>query len=303
MIALGDLEGAADDLVFLIILVPGFLLALLCFTFAFLFLCFQHRQLEGGEHFLFLLVHRHIDVFLGGSILALLGLRFGQQILHREVDLTLAAVDFQHLDLDFLSFLHHVAGMLDVAMRHLFHVHHAFVADTDIHESAVVGDTGHGAGQHFAHLQIADGAGAGRQQREADAIMFLVQCLDPGCHLVTNAEHILGRFDPALTHLGDMHQGIGADTDIHKGAKIGEAFHPPLHFLTDGQFTHDTFFGQDLDFRVFIVLSVVVLIRHVKNSFDDFFFQFPRRRPPGRTINCTRKVSRRAFGEQQSYNF
>ncbi len=81
-----------------------------------------------------------------------LGPRAGRALLHAEGDLLAIAIDVQHLHLDLLIDLHHLAGMADPRPAHVGDVEQAVDA-AEIHERAEVGDVLDHAAADLAHLE------------------------------------------------------------------------------------------------------------------------------------------------------
>ena len=80
----------------------------------------------------------------------------GVQGLHGERNAPGFQIDAQHLRLDDLPDLHHVAGLLHVAVGQFAHVHQPILMNAHIHERAEAGDVGDHAFEHHAGLEVGE---------------------------------------------------------------------------------------------------------------------------------------------------
>ena len=82
--------------------------------------------------------------------------RRGRAELHGQADALAHRVDLQHLHLDDVAGLHHLAGIVDELVRQLAHVHQAVLVHAQVDEGAEGGDVAHRAFQLHAGLQVGD---------------------------------------------------------------------------------------------------------------------------------------------------
>ena len=65
--------------------------------------------------------------------------------------------------------------------------------------------------------------------REGDAFTLTVDGNDLDTHLLVDADHLRGVFDEAIGQLWEVHQTTLLDTDIDKGAKVGDVVKVETH--------------------------------------------------------------------------
>ena len=157
-------------------------------------------------------------------------------------DAAVAGLDVQDDDVDFVSDLEKLRGMLSFfGPAQLGDVDEAFDALFELDEDAVVDDADDFAFNFAARGIFFRGVhpGIGHQllQAEGNALLFFVELQNDDVELLLRLYDIRRVLDAAPAEVGEMEQAIDA-AEIDEGAVFGDVFHVAVDNLTFGERFH-----------------------------------------------------------------
>ena len=171
------------------------------------------------------------DVVLLGEVVELVG----EELLDRQRQPLVVAVDVDHARLHRVALLQHFIGVLEAPVpRHVGDVNQAVDALLHFHERAEVGEVAHLPGDHRAdRISFGDGVPRilfQRFERQRDAAVGHVDVGDHRVHFAADAEHLRGiahLLGPR--HLGDVDQSFHAFLQLDERAVVCQRHHAAVH--------------------------------------------------------------------------
>ena len=168
----------------------------------------------------------------------------------RQPDLLVFAVDRQHLDFDFLAFLHDLGNLAHPDVGQFGDMNQAFHAWGQLHKRSEVGEPRNDAtdGRADGKLRIDIGPGVFLQaaERQADFPALRIELFDAHLDFLAHLEQFSRILHPLPAHLADVNQTIGS-IQVDERAEIFDLPHHPFADLADLQFL------VELAFRLFLL--------------------------------------------------
>ncbi len=174
-----------------------------------------------------------------------------------EIDLTRLGVDLDDFGRHLVAERHHVAGALDVPIRHLPHVKQRFAAGADIHKRTVSDDPRHCALDDLIGLERNDINLWRFAHRQANAVSLAVEFFDPDVDVLPLRDHVRDLIDSIIAQLRDVDQTVAAHADVDECAEVGHPLDLAAQLLTDSQFLYYLLLAGDSTVRRFGLCRVL----------------------------------------------
>ena len=178
------------------------------------------------------------DAFEDGAFRILFGHQFpgiGTDLLHAQADALLLAVHTQDDDFDFVTGVHHLGRMTQLAgPGHFGDVHQAFHAGFQFHERTVVHQVGDLAGAlgtfGEAGGDVLPRIGHQLLEAQGDLVVLAVEGEHLQGQVLTHGDHFLGMADALPAHVGDVQQAVQT-AQVHEHAVFGDVLGLAVHDL------------------------------------------------------------------------